>query len=314
MNQKSGFQKLGVFWPALLCTALWGSAIPVVKTGYELFAIAPDDAFAKLFFAGVRFLLAGLAVIALTVILGRRPIVPERSQWSGIVALSAAQTIMQYFFFYLGLGNTSGVRGSVLSATSTFFSVILAHFVFSDDRLTPRKVVGCLAGFGGVLVILGGGLAVGGVRLTGEGFVLISALGQGLGALVSRKITPGRDPMQITGWQLAFGGCVLLAVGLLGGGARYLSVTGPGLALLAYLAALTSVSFSVWTVLLKHHPVGKVMIYMFLIPVFGAVLSGIMLGESIFTARNFAALVLVSVGIAVVNGASAQGEKGKKRV
>ena len=56
----------GIFLPALLCTALWGSAIPAVKAGYDLFSIAGEDAAAKLFFAGMRFTIAGLLVLALS--------------------------------------------------------------------------------------------------------------------------------------------------------------------------------------------------------------------------------------------------------
>lgn len=297
MNGKKG----GVFFPALLCTALWGSAIPAVKKGYELFAIAGDDVPAKLLFAGCRFTLAGLLVLAL-LCARRAPLRPKRDAWPGILALSAAQTVMQYIFYYLGLGNTTGVRGSVLSATSTFFAVLVAHFAFADDRLTARKGAGCLIGFAGVLVILAGaGLGREGVTFTGEGFMLLSAVGQGLGAGISRKITPGRDPMAITGWQLTLGGMVLLLAGLAGGGAGGLRVTPAGAALLLYLSLLSAVAFTVWTVLLRDHPVGKVTVYMFLIPVFGSLLSAVVLGETVLTLRNLCALALVCAGIAAVN-------------
>lgn len=291
-----------IFFPALLCTALWGSAIPAVKSGYALFAIAGDDVAAKLFFAGCRFTLAGLLVLALTACRRTAPVVPRRDAWPGILLLSAAQTVMQYIFYYLGLGNTTGVRGSVLSATSTFFAVLVAHFAFADDRLTARKDIGCAAGFAGVVVILAGaGLGAQAVTLTGEGFMLLSALGQGLGAAISRKITPGRDPMVITGWQLALGGAVLLAVGLAGGGADGLVWSPAGAALLAYLAVLSAVAFTVWTMLLKEHSVGRVTIYMFLIPVFGSLLSALVLRENVLTLRNLCALLLVCAGIACVN-------------
>lgn len=301
MKQRN-FARSGIFLPALLCTALWGSAVPAVKTGCELFAIAGDDISTKLFFAGMRFTLAGLLV--LVVVFARRevPLFPEKDVWPGILALSGTQTVMQYIFFYLGLGNTTGVRGSVLSATSTFFAVFAAHFAFRDDRMDLRKGAGCLCGFAGVLVILsGGGLGGQGVKFTGEGFMLLSAIGQGLGAGVSRKITPGRDPMAITGWQLALGGSVLLVLGLLGGGAGRITVTAEGVLLLGYLAALSAVAFTVWTMLLKHHPVGKVTVYMFLVPVFGSLLSAIILQENVFTIRNFCALLLVCTGIMTVN-------------
>lgn len=300
--KEKGWIRRRVFLPALLCTALWGSAVPGVKSGYALFAIAGDDVPAKLFFAGLRFTIAGLLVLALVLLRRETPLLPKRDAWPGILALSGAQTILQYIFFYLGLGNTTGVRGSVLSATSTFFAVFAAHIAFRDDRMNLRKAMGCALGFAGVLVILSGaGLGGQGVKFTGEGFMLISALGQGLGAGISRKITLGRDPMVITGWQLTFGGLVLLALGLAGGGAARVAVTAGGLVLLGYLALLSATAFTVWTMLLKYHPVGKVTVYMFLIPVFGSLLSAIVLHESVFTIRNLCALLLVCAGIVMVN-------------
>ena len=71
----------GIFLPALLCTALWGSAIPAVKAGYDLFSIAGEDAAAKLFFAGMRFTIAGLLVLALVLV--RRETVPQKRRMAG---------------------------------------------------------------------------------------------------------------------------------------------------------------------------------------------------------------------------------------
>ena len=71
--------------------------------------------------------------------------------------------------------------------------------------------------------------------------------------------------------------------------------------LLIYMALITTIAFSLWTLLLKYNPVGKVAIYGFTIPVFGVALSGIFLGEKIVTAKNLSALILVSIGIIIVN-------------
>lgn len=281
---------------------LWGSAIPLVKTGYTLFSIATDAAMAKLFFAGVRLTLAGLLVLALVAARREVPLMPQRAVWPGILMLSAVQTLMQYSFLYLGLGHTTGVRGAVLSATSTFFAVFAAHFAFADDRMNLHKAGGCVLGFAGVLVMLSGAsLGAGGVRMIGEGFVVISAIGQGIGAVISRKIMPGQSPMVITGWQLALGGFVLFAVGLAGGGAAGMTVSVPGLLLLGYLVLVGAVAFSVWTMLLGRYAVGRVTVFMFLCPVFGALISAVILQESVFTLRNLGGLALVCIGIAVVN-------------
>ena len=293
---KSFIQK-NTLIPALICTILWGSAIPVVKTGYELLEIT--DTFAKFTFAGYRFALAGLFVLLLMKV-QNKPIKPEKSEWSAILMICAVQTVLQYVFYYLGVGNTSGVRGSVLSATSTFFSVIIAHFVFVTDKLTLKKTIGCIIGFLGVIAVLSGsGFSAEKVKITGEGFMLMSAVGQGIGAVVSRKVAKGKDAMLLTGWQLFIGGVFLSVVGLIGKG--QIHITAKGFILLLYLAVLSAVAFSLWTVMLKYHPVAKVTVYMFLVPVFGSILSAVILNENVFTIKNLIALIFVCVGILLVN-------------
>ena len=71
--------------------------------------------------------------------------------------------------------------------------------------------------------------------------------------------------------------------------------------LLIYMALISSVAFSLWALLLKHNPVGKVSIYGFTNPMFGVFLSGLILGEEAFTVKNMIALVCVCLGIMVVN-------------
>jgi drug/metabolite transporter (DMT)-like permease len=105
--------------------------------------------------------------------------------------------------------------------------------------------------------------------------------------------------MVMTGWQLGIGGLVLLLGGLAGGG----DITGwsaGSLALLGYMAVLSAVAFALWAALLKHNRVGQVTVFNFLIPVFGALLSALFLGEAVLEWRNLAALVMVCGGIWLV--------------
>lgn len=289
----------GLLFPALLCTLLWGSAFPAVKSGYSLFGI--EDTFAKLLFAGFRFMGAGIAVLVIARLVMRRSIRPRREQWKGILALGIVQTTMQYVFFYIGLSNTTGVKGSVLTATTTFISVILAHFLFQNDRITTPKAIGCLIGFGGVIAVnLGTGDLGGGFRLDGEGFMMISASAAAFGALISKVVAKDEDPMLITGWQLTLGGSVLLGMGIAGGG-HFAKIVPEGVILLCYMIFLSAAAFTVWTMLLGKYPVGRVTVYNFLVPVFGTLMSGIILRESVFTPYNLGALVLVCLGITLVN-------------
>ncbi|MDO4287262.1 MAG: DMT family transporter [Eubacteriales bacterium] len=300
---------VGLLVPALFCTLLWGSAFPAVKTGYALFGIG-EDAASKLFFAGWRFMLAGVAVLIVSIAMYKKLLIPQKGQWKGILLLGLVQTTMQYVFFYIGLSHTTGVKGSVITAMTTFLAVGISHFLFPDDRLNTRKAVGCLIGFVGVLLItissadsLGGGFA-----WNGEGFMLLSTIAAGTGAVISKFVAKGQSPMMVTGWQLTAGGAVLLIAGIIGGG-RFNTVSLQAFALLGYLIFLSAAAFSLWTALLKKYQVGKVTVYNFLVPVFGSLMSGVVLHETVFTVRNMLSLMLVCAGIILVNWTK-EGKKG----
>ena len=70
---------------------------------------------------------------------------------------------------------------------------------------------------------------------------------------------------------------------------------------MAYLALLSSVAFTLWTILLKYNQIGRICIYNFVIPVSGIFLAGIVLHEDIWHLRYFGALLLVTAGIIIVN-------------
>lgn len=285
---------------ATLCCVLWGSSYPAIKIGYEMLDIAAQDIPAKLIFAGYRFLLAGLCLLVLAAIIGKPVLRLSKHQFRQLTVLGAAQTGLQYVFFYIGLAYTSGVRASILNATTTFFSVILAHLVYRNDKLSTRKSVGCLLGFAGVLAVNTGAGALGATpTLQGEGFIVIAAFVLSAASIYGKHISSHMDAMVMTGWQLAIGGALLLASGYAASGSLGAMTPASG-ALLLYLAMLSAVAFTIWSLLLKHHPVGRISVYAFLVPVFGALLSALFLSETILEWKNLAALIFVCGGIWLV--------------
>jgi drug/metabolite transporter (DMT)-like permease len=93
-------------------------------------------------------------------------------QCGQLALLGVTQTSLQYVFFYIGLAFTTGVKGSIMNATGTFFSVLLAHFIYQNDKLSYNKTLGCVLGFAGVMVVnLNNGLMDFSFSLMGDGFV-----------------------------------------------------------------------------------------------------------------------------------------------
>ena len=303
MQAEHFFKKtFNVFIVAVLCTLLWGSAFPGVKIGYELLNIATDDLASKILFAGCRFGLAGIFTLLFAAFSERKFPLPNRNSIGGITLVGLIQTTLQYIFFYIGLSYTTGVKGSILNATSTFMIVILAHFAYRDDKITLKKAIGCLLGFGGVVLVNLGGGGFADFSFLGEGCILLSALTFAVGSLVSKNVAAKGAPATITAYQLMIGGAALIIIGLVFGG----KITFPTLQavlLFLYLALLSSVAFALWTALLKYNPVGKISIFNFLTPVFGSILSVLFLPDQGFNINIIFALILACSGIVLVNRA-----------
>ncbi len=285
---------------AILCTLLWGTAFPVIKMGYNLMSIPENDIASKLVFAGTRFFLGGIMVYIIGLFIKRQPLKLNKTDLTPIILLAVVQTALQYLFSYIGVGYTTASNTSVITACMSFFVVLLAPLFFKNDRLTLLKIIGCVVGFAGVIAMNFKGFAGGNISFLGEGFVLFSTLCASAGNLITKGCMKNHDPVKITAFQLALGGLLLLLTGsALGGGIELNSVA--NITVLCYLALVSAVAFTLWTAILRYHPVSKISVFNLLVPIFGTVWSGILLNEPVFTIENAVALVLVCAGIVLVN-------------
>ena len=293
---------LGIGLLACLCCLLWGSATPAIKIGYEWFGIGAGDIASRILFAGVRFILAGILTAIFGSLIARKPLFPQKTSWGMVCKLGLVQTVLQYIFFYMGLAYTTGVKSAIINGSQTFITIVLACLVFRYEKLTLQKFLGCLIGFAGVVVINfdPSGLT-GGFTLRGEGAILIAAIAYAFSSALVKNYSQKENPVVLSGYQFIFGGIIMAVFGSLMGG----QLTGwcfRSVLLLIYLALISSVAYSVWGILLKHNPVGKVAIYSFTNPIFSVLLSFAFLGEtSSFGIELIIALALVCIGIWLVN-------------
>lgn len=294
--------KLIVFLLAILCCLLWGSAFPSIKIGYELFEIEASDSMSQILFAGLRFFLAGVMAIIFGSFLQKKMLFPKKDSWRMVWTLSVFQTILQYFFFYVGLAHASGVKASIINGMSTFFAILLACLIRKQEKLTINKISGCVLGaIGVILVSLAGGNLGEGFAVNGEGFILIASISYAISSVLIKEYSTKENPVTLSGYQFIIGGIVMILVGYFAGGRLQItSIT--GIPLIVYMALISSVAYSIWGILLKYNPVSSVTIYGFTNPIFGALLSALFLSEwKKITVQYLIALVLVSAGIYVVN-------------
>ena len=138
---------------AMVSCFLWGSATPSIKIGYQWFSIDSGDSWSIILFAGIRFFLAGVLVILFQSLSRRQFLHPQKEAIPAVFTLSMAQTVVQYLFFYIGLAHTTGVHGTIISGTGGFLSILLASLLFHYEKLTVPKVLGCVAGFAGIIIM-----------------------------------------------------------------------------------------------------------------------------------------------------------------
>ena len=288
---------------ACVCCLLWGSAIPLIKTGYRLMQMDSADTASQIVFAGVRFALAGILVLIFASLRERKVLLPDRTVLKYAAPVCMAQTVCQYFFFYIGVAHTSGVKGGIITGLGNFIAILMACLLVRNEKMTGRKLAGCILGFAGVVIInMAGGSMDMGFRLTGEGFVLIAQLSYGASTVLINIFSQKVSPVILSGCQFFMGGVLLFVVGILmGGHLDHMSVAGA--VLILYLAMVSAVAYTLWSVLLAHNEVSKVAIFGFVNPLCSVVLSALVLGEvsQAFNARSLIALILVCVGIYIVN-------------
>jgi Permeases of the drug/metabolite transporter (DMT) superfamily len=284
---------------AILCCLLWGSAFPCIKIGYEWFQI--EDTGSQILFAGYRFFLAGILTFFLGSVLERKILIMKTKSVPAVFAQGVLQTTIQYFCFYIGMSHVTGAKGSIINASNAFVSILAAQIVFKNEKMVGKKWLGCLFGILGVVAVnFTRGAWGDGFTLQGEGMMVICAFAYGISSITLKMLSKRESAFTITAYQLLFGGALLFLIGK-GLGGRVEGFTISSTLLLFYMAFISTIAFSLWATLLKYNPVGKVAVYTFSIPIFGVMLSGLFLGETILSWRNLIALLLVSAGIILIN-------------
>lgn len=278
---------------AIFTCALWGISTPFVKMGYAyLDATHTPSLFLWL---GALFAVAGVITLGISSLTAKRLALPKKGSVKIIVIVSLLQTVLQYALAYIALMHTSSVKGSILKSTDVFFVALISSLIFRLEKLTAKKLIACIIGFLGIIVMNLDGLSLN-FNLMGDGLLVLGVLCYSFAVVIIRVFAEHEDSLVLSGWQMTLGGMILLLAGLaLGGKVDFLGM----LPIFAVLAAIYAISYSLWTALLKYNPPSSITIYSFMTPVFGVIFSALLLSEEGGVAPlNLAiALVLVCLGI-----------------
>lgn len=287
---------------AMLCALGWSLAYPLIKIGYRELQIDSGDVGGKILFAGIRFFFAGILVWVFCCFSKRSSGGRDKNYLLWLLLLAVINTTLHYMFAYIGLGYNPSARSTILDSMGSFLLIILSTIVFSDDRVSVAKVIGCVLGIAGIMVINiqpGSGF-FDDITFKGDGMILLNACCAAIGGVITRVVSKKMDMLQATGQSMAAGGTLLLIVGFLIGTDNIWHFSIKGIVVLAALILISAVCFAIYNELLAYHPISEIAIYNALIPVLGVIFAAFLLDEELKW-QYFIAVVMVACGIYCVN-------------
>lgn len=294
-------RKTAPFW-AFFCAAGWSLAYPLIKLGYAQLHIASDDLGSKIGFAGIRFLFAGILVTILAIIQKRKFKVEQKSVVAWLLLFALVNTALHYLFSYVGLGYLPSSRSTILDSMNGFFAIILSCIIFEDDKFSKFKALGCILGFGGILLINiePGQNFFQGISFRGDGMILLDALCGAFGGIITRIISKKMDMTVATGLSMTIGGGLLCIISVIIGPASKWTINIKSIITMVGLILISAVCFGVYNQLLAYHPISKIAIFNAFIPILGVIFSSIILGEPM-RIKYIIAGCMVAFGVYIMN-------------
>ena len=283
---------------AILTCLLWSTAFFTIKIGLHYTV--------PLHFAGTRFMLSGILLMMVFRDM-RKYIHQVLMNWKFILLVAILQTGLLYFLFYTGINMVPANISAVITGAGPLFVSLLAHFFIQNDRLEPLKVVSISMGIAGIILI-------GVDRFTlnfkearefwGILILILSNISSSMGnIIVSRRKKRMIHPVVLNSGQLFIGGLILFLL------SQFMEepLAGPRpfqyYVSLAWLVCLSAVAYSIWFGLIQRPgvKVSELNVWKFLIPVFGAILSWIILPDEHPEAVVVTGMVIITLALLLLN-------------
>ncbi len=276
---------------AFLCV-LFGAnsvAIKISLSGIEPFANA-----------GIRFSLAAVFIFFWAVGT-KRPTRLPRDQL-GPLLIIALIFAGQLSLFYLGLSRSNASRGSLLANLQPFFILFLAHFFIPGDQITLRKLLGIVLGFSGVAcVFLDKQIGSAGDLRIGDMIILVATFLWALNAVYIKRVIHRFEPYQIVMYQMIFAVPLFIIGAFLWDRPMFFHPDTKVLGALLYQSVVTAAfGFLAWIHLLQRYGTVALHSFVFIMPIAGVVLGGMILNEPI-TGKILLALGFIVSGIFIIH-------------
>jgi len=249
--------------------------------------------------AAIRFSIAALAIWIWARTRGQ-PLAPTKGRFY-LLLIFAALFTAQLSLFNLGLSKSNASRGTLISNLLPFWVLFLAHFFVPGDRITRRKFVGILLGFSGVAFMFAEKKGVTDAFKVGDLIILSATIVWACNVIYVKRIIGFFSPFQVTFYAMIFSVPLFLLEALLWDTPMVFKLDFKVVAALLYQSLITAAfGFVTWNKLLQEYGAVALHSFIFLMPIAGVALGGLVLGEPI-TSKIIAALAFIVAGIMVVH-------------
>jgi len=283
---------------AIFTCLLWSSAFAGVKIGLEYTT--------PLHFAGTRFFISGLLVLPLAIRINPSYFRVLREHLKLILLFAFLQTFLQYTMFYTGINMIPGAVAAIVIGSQPLFIAMVAHYFMPGDRMTLAKTLSILFGILGVVLVsfgkdpesVTGKIAILGILL----MLAINVLSGFTNVLVARE-TEKIPPLVISSASMTIGGAALFLFSIPIEGLHFEVKPTPYYLSLSWLSLLSAIAISIWITLLKRPGiiVSDLNLWKFLIPLFGAVLSWVLLASEQPEPLSIAGMVVIASSLVILN-------------
>jgi drug/metabolite transporter (DMT)-like permease len=249
--------------------------------------------------AAIRFSIAALAIFLWARVTGKT-IGLKKGQLQQVLILAALFAI-QLSLFYFGLSKSNASRGSLIANLLPFWVLFLAHFFIPGDRITRRKFIGILLGFGGVAFMFAEKKGVTAGLRAGDLIILLATGIWACSVIYLKRIIAAFNPFQVTFYSMVFSIPIFLMEALLWDRPMIFRLNPQIIGAVLYQSLITAAfGFLAWNTLLQKYGAVALHSFIFIMPIAGVALGGLVLGEPI-TLKILIALALIVAGILVVH-------------
>jgi drug/metabolite transporter (DMT)-like permease len=287
-----------MFWVVAL---IWGSSFLLIRVGVG--EMSPSQV------VFIRCLIAAIGLNAV-LLLRRKRYPTDAAMWRNMAIIGVINASLPYLLLGIGEQNVPSNVASVLQATTALFTMVIAHFVMTDERMTWGKVIGIVLGFVGMVILASRSQSEGAASIIGALSIVGASFSYSVGAVFSRRSTRGKvEPIVIAATSFIFAAVsaffYMLLEPLLGGRAAVPLADISQNVVLSVLALgffNTFIAYLFFYYIIQELGAARATMVTYVVPVVGLILGGLVLGERIDAMLIFgAALIFAGIGIANVS-------------